>query len=155
MRPSETDKQSAFIECRSFSAMAQQREYQCLPQIFRPLLYRFSSHMQETVRLALFFQPRIRPDSVDYGQGETCQSGSSTEEEETRPLSDMRRLGDGEVSMAGRHALFDFSYRGSHRSFLALIMLKPSKKSGRHNQSCRINCRFNRTILQAWLERIW
>lgn len=46
--------------------------------------------MQATVRLALSFQPRMRPDSVDYGQGETCQSGSSAEEESTRSLPDMR-----------------------------------------------------------------
>lgn len=46
--------------------------------------------MQRTVRLALSFQPRIRPDTVDYGQGETCQSGSSAEEEETKILPGVR-----------------------------------------------------------------
>ncbi|TGO19006.1 hypothetical protein BTUL_0006g00390 [Botrytis tulipae] len=76
MRPNETDEESAFIlNAESFINDPAEKK---------------RSHMQATVRLALSFQPRMRPDSVDYGQGETCQSGSSAEEDKTSPLPDMR-----------------------------------------------------------------
>ncbi|TGO23894.1 hypothetical protein BPAE_0118g00210 [Botrytis paeoniae] len=94
MRPNETDGESAFIlNAELFiDDPAEDKRYGniMLPPDFSSYITPLSSHMQATVRLALSFQPRMRPDSVDYGQGETCQSGSSAEEQETSPLPDMR-----------------------------------------------------------------